>query len=94
MYISADPVVQQGGAHPEMVRSVVSVVAIRWVAASLSQRSHPEVFLVLGAQVSVPGTVELCACNSGIACQDLSPKCFWCSVHRFLCLQQWNCLPP
>ena len=36
----------------------------------------------------MPGTVELRACNSGIACQDPSPKCFWCSVHRFLCLEQ------
>ena len=31
-------------------------------------RSQPEVFLVLCAQVSVPGTIVLCACNSGIAC--------------------------
>ena len=36
----------------------------------------------------MPGTVELRACNSGIACQDPSPKCFWCSVHRFLCLEK------
>ena len=28
----------------------------------------------------MPGTVELCACNSGIACRDPSPKCLWCSV--------------
>ena len=58
--ISADPVVQQGGARTEMVCSVV-IVAIRWATASSSR--------------------------------DPTPKCFWCSVRRFLCLEQWSSVP-
>ena len=31
--------------------------------------------------------------SSGIACQHPSSKCLWCSVHRFLCLEQWSSVP-
>ena len=84
--ISADPVVQQGGARPEMVCSVVSIVAIRCATASLSRNPTPKCFWCSVHRF-------LCPCNSGIACRDPSSKCLWCSVHRFLCLEQWSSVP-
>ena len=56
---SADPVVQQGGARPEMVCSVVSIVAIRCATASLSRNPTPKCFGARCTGFCAPATVEL-----------------------------------